>query len=315
MPPKLIYGGAEIEMFNHGFQTVCVLLFCLLLSGCGGGGKSSGGSLTDQYQKAMQTADPTARVTNLLRVAQKQDAAGDFMGTEQTLASAAAAGKGIDDAEGRAAALNRVASAMARMDQPAEAKNLLKEVRKASDEIDDPESKVSTLTRMAYTHGKYLDDKDVAAIHLKNCEDIAGSVTRPEGKVESMLAVAYVYFGLSETDKMQSLIDQSLEAARALEDTRKRADSIANAAAYLSKMKKSDDAKAAFEEAHQGAEKIEDPLSQAHALVHLGEKLKESNLKAAAQKILLQAEEAADKVKDQSMRVPLMEKIYAARRR
>ena len=80
-------------------------------------------------------------------------------------------------------------------------------------------------------------------------------------------------------------------------------------------MKKTDDAKAAFQEAQQEAEKIEDPLSQAHALVHLGEKLNESNLKGAAHKILVKAEEAADKVKDQSMRGPLMEKIYAARKR
>ena len=114
---------------------------------------------------------------------------------------------------------------------------------------------------------------------------------------------------------MQSLLDQSLEAARALEDTRKRADSMTNTAAYLAKMKKTDESKAAFAEAQKEAEKIEDSLSQAYALVHLGEKLNESNLKGSARKILEQAEEAADKVKDQSMRGPLMEKIYAARKR
>lgn len=271
--------------------------------------------MADQYSNAMKTADPTARVTQLLNVAEKQDSAGDLMGTNQSFGSAAATAKGIEDAQGRAAALNRVASAMARTDRPSEAKKLLKEVRKASEEIDDPEAKVWALSKMAHTYGRYLDGKDIATVYLKNCEEYAESVSRPEGKVESLLAVAYVYYCLAETEKTQSLLDRSLEAARALEDTRKRADSIANAAAYFSKMKKADEAKRVFDEAQQEAEKIQDSLSQAHALVHLGEKQIESNLKGTAQKTLGKAEEAADKVKDRSMRGPLMDKIYAARKR
>jgi len=302
-------------MLNREFETMCMLVLCLFLTGCGGGGKSGGGSLSDQYRKAMQITNPTARVTQLLAVAKKQEKAGDVLGADQSLASAAAAAESIEDANGRAIALNRVASDMARMGRPSEAKNLLKGVRKACEKIDDPEAKVPVLTRMSYMYGKYLDGQDAASIYLKNCEEIAGTISRPEGKIEAMLEVALTYYGLGDQEKTQSLIDQSLEDALALEDARKRADSIANAAAMLSKMKKTDEAKTVFQEAQTKAGEIEDPLSQAHALVHLGEKLTESGLKGAAHKILVQAEEVADKVTDQSMRGPLMDKIFAARKR
>jgi len=299
-------------MLNRGFQTVCALVLCLFLSGCGGSDKAGSTSLSDQYQKAMQITDLNVRTTQLLSVSGKQKKAGDLMGAEQSLASAAVAAKGIEDVEGRAAALNRVAGAMARSDVT-KAKNLLKEVRKASEEIDDPEAKVSVLSRMAYGYGKYLEDKEVATAYLEKCQEIAATVSRPEGKIEAMLAVVYIYYGLEEAEKMQSLLEQTLETARSLEDTRKRADSIATAAAFLVKMKKTDEAKGIFGEAQKEAGKIEDPLSQAYSLIHLSEKLNESNLKGAARTVLGQAEKTADKVTDQSMRGPLIEKIYAAR--
>jgi tetratricopeptide (TPR) repeat protein len=292
-----------------------MLVLCLFLTGCGGGGSSGGGSLSDQYRKAMQITNPTARVTQLLAVATRQDQAGDMFGADQSLASAAAAAESIEDAKGRAIALNRVASDMARMGRRSDAKNLLKGVRKACDGIDDPETKVPVLTRMSYMYGKYLDAPDIASAYLKNCEEIAETISRPEGRIEAMLEVAYTHFGLGDEEKTQGLIDQSLEAARALEDARKRADSIANAAATLSKMKKTEEAKTVFQEAQAKTDEIEDPLSQAHALVHLGDKLIESGFTGAAQKILEQAEDVADTVTDASMRRPLMDKIFAARRR
>ncbi|MCH5378313.1 MAG: hypothetical protein JJ992_30520 [Planctomycetes bacterium] len=57
-----------------------------------------------------------------------------------------------------------------------------------------------------------------------------------------------------------------------------------------------------------------DPLSQAYSYVHLSTALIESDRKGEAQKVLELAEASADKVTDQSMRGPLMDKIYATRR-
>jgi len=248
-------------------------------------------------------------------VADRQRKARDMLGADRTLGSAAQAAAGIEDAIGRAIALNRVASAMARMDRLSEAKKVLRTVRQTSEEISEPESKVSVLTRMAYTYGKYLGKKDIASASLQQCEEIAGAIARPEGRIESLLEVALTYFGLGQSDRMQAVLDRSLEAARSLGDERQRADALADAGAILGKMKKADEAKKVFQEAQAAAEAIDDPLRQGHALVHLAQRLAEAGFKGAAQKILRQAEAVADKVADASMRGPLVEKIVATRKK
>ncbi len=289
-----------------------LVLLGLFLTGCGGSG--SGESLHAQYERAMQIADAEARVAQLLRVADKQHAAGDAVGAEKSLVSAADAAKAIRDAGGRATALNRVGMATARMNRPYEAKDIFREVQKVLGEVEDPEVRVALLTRMGYTYAKYLDEAGEAADMLSRAEQSAQQVAYPEGRIEALLEVAYTHFGLGQEEQTRRLLDQSLADARGLEDVRKRADSLASAGATLSKMKKADEAKTIFQEAQQTAAEIPDPLSQAYAYVHLGTKLIESDLKGAAQKILETAEASADKVTDQSMRGPLMEKIYNTRR-
>jgi tetratricopeptide (TPR) repeat protein len=294
--------------------TLCAAAALLALTGCGGDANPGGGSLDAQYQQALQASDPTLRVSQLLTVAGKQNDAHDMAGAQRSLASAAESAKTISDAKGRAAASNRVASALARMNRPGEAKKLLREVSKAAEQIDEPEARITALTRMAYTYGKYANDLDVATAYLQTCEEAAEQVARPEGQVESMLEIAYVYYGLESSDRMQALLDRALQTARGLEDTRKQADALASAGAMLHKMKRAEEAKAVFQEAQSTSGQIADPLSRGYALIHLGKQLDASGLKSAAQKILQQAEQAADQVQDQSMRTPLMDAIYAARR-
>ena len=115
-------------------------------------------------------------------------------------------------------------------------------------------------------------------------------------------------------DKAQGLSDQSLQAARALQDPRKRADAVANAAATLSKMGKTEDAGAAIQEAEKLAGAIADPMSRAYAFVHLSDALRAAGRRAEAQNALRQAEAAADKVTDSSMRIPLQETINRSRK-
>jgi tetratricopeptide (TPR) repeat protein len=214
----------------------------------------------------------------------------------------------------KATALNRIGMVTARMNRTSDAKNIFREVQKTVGEVSDAEARSALLTRMAYAYGKYLGESREAADLLDRAEQDADQIARPEGRIEALLEVAYTYFGLGEEQQAQQRVDRTLDDARGLEDVRKRADSLASAAAIVIKMKQADTAKSLFQEAQQTAGEIPDPLSRAYAYVHLGTKLIAADLKGAAQKILQLAEASADQVTDQSMRGPLMEKIYATRR-
>ena len=304
------YGGKQAP----GVVLGLFLLIALgpALPGCGGSG--SGESLSAQYQQALQIADSELRVTQLLRVADKQHSAGDAAGVDKSLASATDAARLVRDAGGRATALNRIGMVTARMNRPSDAKNIFREVQKTVGEMSDAEARSALLTRMAYTYEKYLGESREAADLLDRAEQNADQIARPEGRIEALLEVAYTYFGLGHEQQAQQRVDRTLDDARGLEDVRKRADSLASAAAIVIKMKQADTAKTLFQEAQQTAGEIPDPLSRAYAYVHLGTKLIAADLKGAAQKVLQLAETSADQVTDQSMRGPLMEKIYATRR-
>jgi len=292
-----------------------VLLGCAVALGCGGGKKSgSGPSLDAQYRKVMAEPDLAARASQLLALADKQSKAGDLLGMEQSLNSAADAAKNLDDTKGKALTLNRVAEALGRTGRMAESKNLLREVSNAADQITEPEIKVTVLTQMAYTYGKYLNSQDIGTSYLKNCEAIAAGIPRPEGRIDALLEVAVAYHSLAAGDQATTLFEQSLDAARALEDVRKRADTVANAAAALSKMNLADESQATFQEAEKLAGEIPDAMSRAYALIHLSDKRRASGRRADAQKTLKLAEAAADKVTDSSMRGPLLETIDRSRR-
>jgi len=295
--------------------SVALLLGCTVVLGCGDGKKkASGPSLDAQYRKVMAEADLAARASRLLAVAGKQHKAGDLLGMEQSLNSAADAAKNLDDAKAKALTLNRVAEAFGRAGRTVESKNLLREVSKAADQIGEAEIKITVLTRMAYTYGKHLNSLDIATSYLKNCEGIAAGIPRPEGRIDALLEVAVTYHELALADEAQGLFAQALEAARALDDGRKRADSVANAAAARSKMNQADEAQTTFQEAEKLAGEIPDAMSRAYALIHLSDRLKASSRRADAQRILKLAEAAADKVADASMRTPLLETIDRSRR-
>jgi tetratricopeptide (TPR) repeat protein len=293
---------------------VALLLIGTALLGCGGKKKTSGPSLEDQYRTAMTEPNLAARTSQLLTVADKQRKAGDLLGMEQSLNSAAEAAKRMDDAKDKALALNRVAEAFGRAGRLAESKSLLREVSKAADQINEDEAKVTVLAKMAYTYGKHLNNQDLATSYLKNGEEIADGIPRPEGKIDALLEVALTCHELAMADNAKGLTDKSLAAARGLEDVRKRADAVTNAAATLSKMNRVNDAQATFQEAEKLIGEIPDAMSRAYAWLHLSDQLKASGRRPDAQKALKQAEAAADKVTDSSMRGPLLETIDRSRR-
>jgi hypothetical protein len=302
-------------MMLRTLLSVGCLLGIAAVVGCGGAGGSGGPSLASQYQEAMTIPDPTARVTQLLSIADQQDKAGDLLGTQTTLGSAAAAAKSIEDPSSRGFALNRVVATTAQIDSVTKAKDLLKEVRKAAEAITDPEAKVPVLARMAYNYGRYIDAMDTAQLYLKQCEEVAATIPRPEGQVAAMLDITLIHHGLENTDKANAVMDSTLDLARELEDVRKRADSLADAAALLFRMDQQETAEQVFAQSQQAAESLEDNLSKGFALLHLSTKLGEAGYRVEAQDVSQAAEDVADQVGDQSMRQPLVDKIYAARSR
>jgi tetratricopeptide (TPR) repeat protein len=200
------------------------------------------------------------------------------------------------------------------MNRPFEAKDVFKEVEGLLKEVDKPEARVPLLTRMGYTYGKYLGDLREAKDLLRRAEEEADAISLPVGQIDGLLEVAFISNSLGLDEKTQGLLDRALEQARGQEDARKRADAIANAGTVLTRMDRTDEAQAAFDESQATTKEIADPLSQAYAYLHLSEKLIEAKRKADARTILQTAEASADKVQDVSMRTPLMDKIYAARR-
>ena len=151
-------------MFRSRIAIVALMLIGAAVPGCGGTKrKPSGPSLDDQYRKAMAEPDLAVRASQLLAIAERQRKAADVLAMEQSLNSAADAAKRMDDAKGKALALNRVAEALGRAERAAESRSLLREVSKAADQISEPETKVTVLTRMAYTYGKHLNSPDIAA--------------------------------------------------------------------------------------------------------------------------------------------------------
>jgi hypothetical protein len=290
------------------------LLVLLLATGCGGSGDGGGPSLSEQYRQALQTADPAARVTRLLTVADKQHQAGDPRGMEQSLYAASNAADEIQDPIRRASALNRVATELAQRDRLGDARKLLKEVRRTAEQIEQPALRVPELARMGYIHARYLDNRNAAIACLDECEELADQVDpeRPEDAVAAKLLLAYTYHGLQMSDQADALLERTLAEAARLEDPRKRTDTTADAAAYLHKMKRDAQGDAAFQQAETFAEAIQEPLTRAHALVHLSQQLRTAGKGEAADRVLDQAETLADQV-DNSLRGTLLNKIREAR--
>lgn len=301
-------------MFRSQLVVVALLLIGTAVAGCGGGKKKTAGpSLEDQYRTALTEPNLAARANQLLTIADKQRKAGDLLGMEQSLNSSADAAKRMDDVKGKALTLNRVAEAFGRAGRPAESKSLLREVSKAADQISEAEIKVTVLTKMAYTYGKHLNNQDIATSYLKNGEEIAAGIPRPEGRIDALLEVALTCHELAMADSAKGLTDKSLASARGLEGVRKRADAVTNVATTLSKMNKADEAQATFQEAEKLIGEIPDAMSRAYAWLHLSDQLKATGRRPEAQTALKQAETAADKVTDSSLRNPLLETIDRSR--
>ncbi len=301
---------------RNGMIVFCVgLLILPAIVGCGGP-KNNGKSLTEEYQEALALPNADGRARALIRVAKKQENAGDRAGAERSLDDATNASDEVTDPAPRAGVFNALADAQAKTGLFGDAKRSLKEVRKAcEDESIDAEQKVIIYSKMAVTYGAYLKKKENAETYLEMAADLAVGVESPLGKVSSLMTVAEEFQKLDMASEADKLVTQSLEVAKSISDPRDQADAIASIASSLGQMGKEDQARTTFDEAIGTAEKIEDIVSKAHALADLAPKLAKVGRKSDARELLKKAAAAADKITgDKGLQNEVREKIDSYKR-
>ncbi len=288
-------------------KTVLLATAGLLFSGCGGRGGDE--PLQAQYERAVRTADPELSIGQLLEVASRQHQAGDARGVSRSLTAAVDAVPRIADVAGRAAALNRIAPAQARMQGGSAAGTTLRQLERLLDQLDDLATRVTLTSRAAQTIARDVNDVSQAAAWLQRAETLAGQIEQPEGRIDARLEIATAWFHIGQRGSAADLLDSLRVSARELANVRRRADALANLAATLSATQRGEDAEAVFQESRQAANEIADPLSQAHARLHLGTRLSAGGRRDLARAVLQEAEQAAEQVADPGLRRPLIDRI------
>ena len=295
-------------MMLRGGIALGLLSICLLVAGCGGGGKAEK-SITAQIDDAGKLSDPVQRSRRFLAIAEKQSKAGDLAGARSTLNGAKDSAVSIADPVSKANTLVLVAAAYGRAGEKGQAGKLADEAAAAIEQIAEPESKVGPLAQLAATTGEHVQNEALAAEYLAAAQQAAESIDDPVRKTAANMRIAAALGKLKQLDESEKLIASTQEAARSLEDARQKADSLTEVAAGLSRMDNMfDESIAAISEAQQAAGQIESDDSRAYALLRIAKTVRTFN-KPGAKEVLLEAQDFALKVKDSSVRKPLLSEI------
>jgi hypothetical protein len=210
--------------------------------------------------------------------------------------------------------LSQVAAAQGELGLISKAKASLKALRKTIEQIDSDETKVTCLAQMATTYGLHLGNEDAATANIDQAEQLAGGLPDSTSRVSALTTIALSLHELKLTDRLEQMVQASMNAARGTDDPRERSDSIAMVAVVLVRMQEADKSQAAFDEALESARAIEDELSKAHALADIAQHLADAGHSANARTILQEAESASDEVTDPGLRAEIHEKIDKRRR-
>jgi hypothetical protein len=126
-------------------------LFVLALAGCNRESNSSEESLSFKKQvvQARKESDPEIRARQLIKIGYQQGKAQDLVGAEETLKLAWNDCESIADAEGRAGALALMADAHFKLGNREAAQKAIAASAAAADKIEQSESKVRSLARLA----------------------------------------------------------------------------------------------------------------------------------------------------------------------
>jgi len=290
----------------------CIVLLAatLFTAGCGGGSKSGGKSLFQQYKNALAEPDKESRASKLVAVAKKQRSAGDIAGAETSLADAVKAASEVEAHFGRASSYMEIAEQYGESGVTSKAKKSLREARRAIDQIEKDLTRVSALSELAVCYGLYLKNMEAARSYLGQAERSVAKLEVPADKVIGHLAIASSYHQLKLAEDSQRTIEAARTTAGSIQDTRARCDAITKVATALGQMKEKEKAKAQFDEAIEAADAIDDPVSKAHALAEVGHALSNAGVKDKAEQVLDRARKVAfDQVTDAGLQNEIFEKI------
>ena len=282
------------------------------LPGCGGG-QAEGPSLNKQYEDALKIPAAYPRASRLIGIASQQIKKNNEIGADKTLTSAAAAADKIDNADQRADVYLSIFAIRATTGQAVVSKDLLKEAAKATDEIELQGQKFGKLLRLAEAYARDLEKQATASGHLAKAEEILAQLSDTE-QLQANIQLSGTLAVTGDADRSQQLLDSTIEAARQLEDVRKKSDLLGQAAALLFELDRGSDAQPLLDEASGVASGIKDPEGRAFALASLGRQLMLASQAARASGFLKQAQSAAEEVGDPAMRSSIMDEIAGTRK-
>ncbi len=287
---------------------------CMAAVGCGSGSSKGPTSINDQLAQARTQSAPDRQAVALLRVASKQNAAGDTAGATKTAKEAFDVLERMDDANATAARLVSTAGFLAAIGDKSTARKALGVAEERAEGIGDPVRQVSVLADAGAIYGNKetgLADSAKATSLLTQARDKA-LVVDQRYRAEALAAVALGYTKGNVAEEAASMVEQLLETARSNDNPRAKAEGLAAAANVKAQIGKADEATALLEEAATVAREIERTESRAYALLAVGEATAESGDTATAKSVLDEAYAAADKVGDPGQRTLVMSKVSRA---
>jgi len=291
-------------------------LAALCVAGCGGSSNSPGGSsLTAQIEAAQRNPDPQARARTLITLGYKQYQAQDSLGARETYRLAHKAALQIEDAGIRAVVLAKLAEGYARMKNPADAKDVIRETMPVVGQVSEPFLKVTAYTALAKVQGLADDSAEGVAL-LRDAEGVVDQMPQNDDpilfqqRVDALIGIAEGYYNLDRKENAQALFARVEQMAQAATTPRAKADALAALAAAQNRLRLPE-SEATFAAAVEAARQIDDLNNRAHALAEIAMKMPSRD---QANTLLDEAEKVASQVGDAGLRNEVQEKIRKTRR-
>lgn len=290
-------------------------LAALCVTGCGGSNSPGGSSLTAQIDAAQRNPDPQARARTLITLGYKQYQAQDSLGARETYRLAHKAAQQIEAPGIRAIELAKLSEGYARMKNPADAKDVVREAMPVIGQVSEPFLKVTAYTALAKVLGLADDSAEGVAL-LRDAEGVVDQMPQDDDpiqfqqRVDSLISIAEGYYNLDRKENAQALFARVEQMAQAAPSHRSKADALAALGAAQSRLRLPE-GETTFAAAVEAARQIDDLNNRAHALAEIAMKMPGRD---QANTLLDEADKVASQVGDPGLRNEVQAKIRKARR-
>lgn len=291
---------------------VTCLLVSAVLSGTSVGCGKRPLRLEDRLARAMDQAPGPGRAKALLAVARRQLAAGDRVGTHDTITTAS--NDVIAGGEESLATLLEVAQAYIDVDDRRTARTVLNRVAEIGNAIEDPGRKAKALADAGALFGNAdtgMADPQRARVLLAEATTLAEQVEdRFRAEALAVVAMGYVSGGMAK--EAGDMVEKLEACLAALSDRRAKAEALAAASSVYAKTGNEEKAKTLLADAASTAKEVDRDESKAYALLAVANATAAGGDTAAARKLLEEADAAAGKVGDPDAQATAMNLIRTA---